>query len=119
MMTPYFGKIKGKAEAALLKLSKDDPRICPYSLRPAMVDHIDHPEIHAFIPQKKGMVKNVEVVLAPALRWGWKNGVSPTRDLGRILTDLALGDGGPLKGEGIEGEGRTITNRGFRRLAGL
>lgn len=44
---------------------------------------------------------------------------SPTRELGRVLTELAMGDGEALKGEGVEGEGRTVTNKGFRRLAGL
>ena len=120
MLTPLFGTTKGRAEAALLQLSKEDPRICAYSLRPGMVDPTDHPEIHGFIPKQRSAVKRAAfTTLGPALRWGFKGMVSPTRDLGRVLTDLAAGDGGPLEGEGIEGEGRTVTNKGFRRLAGI
>lgn len=45
--------------------------------------------------------------------------VSPTKDLGRVLCELALGDGKPLEGKGVSGEGRTLNNVGMRRLAGL
>lgn len=45
--------------------------------------------------------------------------ISPTRDLGKVLTELALSQGDKLEGKGIEGEGRTITNIGFRRIAGI
>ena len=120
MLTPLFGVTKGRAEASLLQISKENPRICPYSLRPGMVDPIHHPEIHGFIPKQKSAVKRAALTtLGPAIRWGIKGMVSPTRDLGRVLTDLAAGDGGPLVGEGIEGDGRTVTNKGFRRLAGI
>jgi hypothetical protein len=45
--------------------------------------------------------------------------ISPTKDLARVLTELAMGDGAPLQGKGVDGEGRTIANVGMRRLAGL
>lgn len=59
--------------------------------------------------------------LAPVMRTMASAYHTPTRDLGRVLTELAMGDGKPLEGKGIEAgsEGRTITNVGFRRLAGL
>jgi len=119
MLTPYFGVIKGKSEAALLELHKADPNLRPYSVRPAMVDAMLHPEIHPFIPQSAGMMKTIANIIGPIVRTTYKNGVSPTRDLGRVMVELATGDGEALTGDGVEGEGRTVSNKGFRRLAGI
>jgi len=44
---------------------------------------------------------------------------SPTRELGKVLTELAASRGERLEGSGVEGEGRTVSNVGIRRLAGL
>lgn len=57
--------------------------------------------------------------LAPVLRGLSSGMVSPTKDLSRVLTELAMGDGKALEGHGVEGEGRTISNVGMRRLAGI
>lgn len=115
MFTPFFGKIKGQAEAALLALHKSNPNFRPYSLRPAGIDFVAHPEIHPFMP-KQPMAYSM---LLPVMRKTWSNMVSPTRDLGKVLTELALSQGDKLEGKGIEGEGRTIANIGFRRIAGI
>jgi hypothetical protein len=61
----------------------------------------------------------LEVVALPPLRAVAKGMISPTKDLSRVLTDLAMGNGEPLEGKGIDGEGRTISNVGMRRLAGI
>jgi len=45
--------------------------------------------------------------------------MSPTADLSRVLVELAMSGGKPLDGEGISAEGRTISNVGMRRLAGI
>ena len=45
--------------------------------------------------------------------------VSPTRELGQVLVDLAMGGGQPLEGKGVSGEGRTLSNAVVRRLAGI
>jgi hypothetical protein len=45
--------------------------------------------------------------------------ISPTRELGKVATEIASGDGEPLKGTGVEGEGRILANSAIRRLAGL
>ena len=58
-------------------------------------------------------------MLLPVIRKTWSSMISPTRDLGKVLTELALSQGDKLEGKGIEGEGRTITNIGFRRIAGI
>jgi len=114
-----FGPIKGRAEAALLELSKTTPGFKPYSLRPGGVDSHAHTEIHPYIPPATALSKRVAEMLLPALRITMKSMISPTRDLARVLVDLAMGDGEPLEGNGILGEGRTISNPGMRRLAGI
>ena len=78
-----------------------------------------HKEIQEYVPVKKGVERVLHGVLLPALRGAMPSMLSPTRDLGRVLMELAMGDGKALSGVGVEGEGRTITNAGFRRLAGL
>lgn len=47
--------------------------------------------------------------------------LSPTRDLARVLVDLAMGDGKEVVAGGVqvEGEGRTVRNSDMRKLAGL
>ena len=57
--------------------------------------------------------------LFPIVRTFMPGMVSPTRDLGRVMTDLAMSDGERLEGSGVSGDGRTLNNRGFRRIAGL
>lgn len=48
-----------------------------------------------------------------------KSMITPTRKLGQFATEIASGDGEPLKGAGIEDEGRILSNSAIRRLAGL
>jgi hypothetical protein len=119
--TAQFGVVKGRTEAALLALSKEPEYLGfkPYSLRPGGVDASQHKEIHEFVPKKKGMAKIAEAALMPAITRLYSSLHSPTKDLGRVLTELAMGDGTPLEGTGVLGEGRTISNVGMRRLAGL
>lgn len=120
MFTPMFGKVKGEAERALLDQSKTTPSLKPYSLRPAGVDPTHHPEIQPFIPHTGSfLLRTAQAALLPVARAVMVNLVSPTKDLGQVLVDLALSDGKPLQGQGVLGEGRTITNVGMRRLAGL
>lgn len=121
MFTAHFGLIKGRTEAALLALSKDPayPNFKPYSLRPGGVDKSAHEEIKEFVPEKNALMKATEMLLMPVFRATLTSMVSPTKDLARVLTDLAVGDGEALSGKGISGEGRTVENVGMRRLAGI
>lgn len=113
IFTPFFGKIKGQAEAALLAFHKSNPNFRPYSLRPAGVDPTAHSEIHSFMPKQPAFNSIALRVLRPTM----SSMISPTKDLGRVLTELALSQGDTLEGKGIGGEGRTISNIGFRRIA--
>jgi hypothetical protein len=123
MMTPHWAGIKGNTESELLALSKtpEYANLRPISLRPGGVDAKEHTEIHEYIPKNKGMLKVVETALLPAIRTLMPRMMSPTRELGKVLTELALGEGKafPEKDEGISGEGRTLNNVAQRRLAGL
>ena len=111
--------MKGRAEVALLELRKGNPNFKPFSVRPAVVDPSVHPEIRPFIPKLPLWKSTISAGLVPVLNNLWKNGVSPTADLGRYLTELAMGAGERLTGDGIEGDGRIVNNRAFRRLAGI
>lgn len=119
-LTSRFGVVKGQTESDLLALSKDPSfaNLRPYSVRPAGVDKSDHPEIEDFAPRKTGLEGIFVATLLPVLR-AMPSMHSPTKDLGRYLTELASGDGSPKEGPGVDGEGRTIGNTAFRRLAGL
>ncbi|TAQ83644.1 hypothetical protein B7494_g8031 [Chlorociboria aeruginascens] len=118
-LTAHFGVVKGRAEAALLELGKQKDNLKVFSVRPAGVDPSAHEEIWGFLPNKTGMAGMAEKVLLPVLRKTMPGMISPTKELARVLTDLAMGDGEALKGVGIEGEGRTVRNAGLRRIAGL
>ncbi|KAF4624875.1 hypothetical protein G7Y89_g13295 [Cudoniella acicularis] len=119
--TSLFGIVKGRTEADLLSLSKDPSfkNLRPFSVRPGGVDASEHKEIHGFYKERTGLMKVVEATVMPLLRRVGRGMVSPTRELGAFLTGLAMGDGKPLEGRGVEGEGRTVANVGFRRLAGV
>lgn len=120
--TPFFGRVKGRTEAELQTLSAEPAyaTLKCYSLRPAAVDPRFHTEIHAWIPKLKPAAKAaiLPVVIA-VLRVVSPGLISPTKDLGRILTGLAMGDGMPLSGAGMVAGGRTITNLGMRGLANI
>ncbi|KUJ15953.1 uncharacterized protein LY89DRAFT_587662 [Mollisia scopiformis] len=120
MMTPHWAGIKGRTESELLALSKTS-NLRAISLRPGGVDPKEHTEIHEYIPKQKGMMKLVEATLLPPLRVLMPRMMSPTRELGKVLTELALGEGKafPEKDEGVSGEGRTLNNVAQRRLAGF
>jgi hypothetical protein len=120
MFTPMFGKVKGQAEAELRALSNQVPSLKVLNARPAGVDPDLQPEIHPFIPKPQGFMYKVGVpLLRPLMRATWSSMVSPTRELGQVLVDLAMGDGRPLEGKGVSGEGRTLSNVALRRLAGI
>jgi len=121
LLTARFGIVKGRTEAALLALSKDPAysTFKPYSLRPGGVDPGQHREIHEYLPVNSWFKKYAGIGFLGVMNTVYAGMVSPTKDLGRVLTELAASDGEPLEGKGIDGEGRTISNIAMRRLAGI
>ena len=122
-MTPLFGVMKGKCEAALIDLPKQYPSLRPYSVRPAFVDAAFDPQVLKHVlqrPDQRTLGKTLlRRVGGPPFRAFFANSVSPTKELGGYLTKLASGDGKPLSGEGISGDGWIVSNIAFRREAGI
>ena len=80
-----------------------------------------HTEVHEYIPRKTGLMGLFEKAALPLVRVGLPGMLSPTKDLGRVLVQLAMGDGEAhsLEESGVSGEGRTLSNAAMRRLAGI
>ncbi|KAJ9662720.1 hypothetical protein H2201_006004 [Coniosporium apollinis] len=117
-LTPFFLHAKGQAESALIALRSTHPSLRPYCLRPGFVDKSSQPELSKWQVQRTmPLLKKLIPVLGPIYRTVYPSGTTPTPQLGKVLTDLAMGDGDDLEGSGIVGGGRIITNIGFRRLA--
>ncbi|KAJ4301219.1 hypothetical protein N0V90_003310 [Kalmusia sp. IMI 367209] len=115
VFTSMYGRVKGQVEKALFDFYKATPNFDLYMLRPAGVDWRDHPEIHPFMPSqvwwKKTLIGPIDAV--------YKNMITPTKPMGKILTELAMSKGEPLEGQDIQMEGRLVPNVAFRRMAGL
>ncbi|KAJ3563793.1 hypothetical protein NP233_g8711 [Leucocoprinus birnbaumii] len=110
-----FGKVKGRAEKALLSLPSQQiyGSLRPFNVRPA---HVIPPEHHR---PRSLAIKLMDVTLTPVFKTFVPSLTSLTGPLATVLVDLATGDGQPLSGDGIEAEGRTLRNTAVRRLAGL
>ena len=77
-------------------------------------------DIHPWIPKLKPAWKaTFGPVLLAVLRSVSPGFIRPTKALGMVLVDLALGDGQPLSGTGLDVGARTVSNVGMRRLAGI
>jgi hypothetical protein len=85
------------------------------------VDPTFHTEVKDFVPRRTAAMGMVEKAALPVFRGLLPSMMSPTKELGKVLVELAMGDGGAHKeGEsGVSGEGRTLSNAAMRRLAGI
>ncbi|KAH7107412.1 hypothetical protein BKA62DRAFT_824920 [Auriculariales sp. MPI-PUGE-AT-0066] len=103
-----YGKIKGRAERALTELPSIDSAYSPLRVYHVRAGLVDPPEPHKPEPLAKRL-------FAPAFRMLLPGLTSPTPELSRVLVDLALGDGEPLKdAHGIEDNGRVIRSQAIR-----
>ena len=109
-----FGRIKGRAERALLALPTSNLSLTSlriYNVRPAYV----HPP--AYHRPRQFYLKIADYTLAPIMKQLTPGQMTPTGVLARVLADLAVGDGEPLPpGTGVEDGGRLLRNIGIRRL---
>ncbi|KAF7911591.1 hypothetical protein EAE99_011145 [Botrytis elliptica] len=119
MLTPMFGVVKGETEAELLALPAEEgcENLKVYNVRPAAVDSSQHGEVKEFVPQRTGFLKLVDIGFTPVVRAVGKNLLTPTREMGKVITELMLGNGEKLEGSGVI-EGRTLSNIGLRRMGG-
>lgn len=120
---PIFARVKGETEKGLLELnaSAECPDLRAYSARPGGVDPAADPAVaEATTVKRQTGWRKLEPYMMPFIRALSGNMVSPTKELGQVLTDLALKDGERMQdGPGISGEGRTIANVALRKMAGL
>lgn len=134
-MTPLFGRVKGQTEVELINLMKIEPFskvLRCLSARPGGVDAGAEPDqkvvnelAHRADGGTGGAIRNSfgmilgEKILLPVFRAGVYKGMhSPTAELGRVLVELATGDGEAVDVKGAEWEGRILPNVALRRLGG-
>ncbi len=111
-----FGRIKGRAENALLALQLELASLSVYNIRPAAIN----PEGNYLQERKPTMQDRAATLLGGVFEKVWKSYVIPTPKLAQVCLDLATGDGKPLEaGEGIEADGRLVRNTAIRRMAGM
>ena len=123
--TQLFARVKGQAELALMGLTKEkwcEGKLNMVMARPGGVDGSNQPEIWGPVMQRRGWLlragmKPMLVVIGAT----YPNMMIPTENLGRVLVELAMGEG-EVRGKGVEefGEGSVVvSNIGLRRLGGL
>lgn len=121
-----FARVKGETERELVQLSQqaEYKSLRVYNARPGGVDPRQDPATQEAAANRSSYqkIRRYGIIIYPVIATFYRSMHSPTKDLARALTDLAVSDGKPLSGKGIEevcGEGRIVTNVGLRRLAGL
>lgn len=117
-----FSRIKGETEEVLLRATEKIPSLHAYSVRLGFIDHGGNEEALRYckMTRKRLSLQIIDKVLTPAIQKLWPNMYTPSVKLGKVLLELAEGDGECLEGEGsIIGGGRTVRNFGLRRLGGL
>lgn len=111
-----FGRIKGRAENAVLGLSQQHPSLNVYNIRPATIN----PEGNYLAERPPTMQDKASTVLGGIFEKLWKSFVIPTEKLAKVCIELATGDGKPVPaGQGVESDGRLLRNTALRRLAGM
>lgn len=111
-----FGRVKGRAENAILGLTKDNPSLHVYNIRPATIN----PEGNYIAERKPSTQDRLATVFGGMFEKVWKSLVIPTNKLAKVCVDLATGEGQPIPpGEGVEADGRLLRNTALRRLAGM
>ncbi|KAI1474886.1 putative nucleoside-diphosphate-sugar epimerase [Daldinia eschscholtzii] len=117
-----FARVKGETELALAEMRKTRPSFHASSVRPGYVDASSHDAIKPYIPAKLPLLKAAEVFMGIPIKYAMKSYWSPTQDLGRFLTEMAMGrykDQLKAKDIQMEGDFPILENSAFRRLSGL
>ncbi|KAI3319486.1 putative nucleoside-diphosphate-sugar epimerase [Xylariaceae sp. AK1471] len=117
-----FARVKGETELALAALRKQNPLMHTSSARPAAVDAGQHEAIQKYIPTAPLSYRMMAFLLATPIRAGLPSFHSPTEELGRVLTELAMGKHpttSPTKDISMIGQFPILSNPALRRLAAL
>lgn len=110
-----FGRIKGRAENAMLSLPKDHPSLNIYNIRPGGIN----PQGNYLAEREPTIQDKLLTFVLGIFEKVWKSFVIPTDKLAKVCVDLAVGDGRPISGEGVEADGRLLRNTALRRLSDL
>jgi hypothetical protein len=113
--TSLYARVKGQVESELVDLGRLNPMFRVYNVRPGGVDWTKHMAIHPFIPPQ-AMYKKM---LIPPMNLFYKAMMTPAKEMGRVMTELAMSKGEPLEGTDIGMEGRLVSNLAIRRMAEL
>lgn len=104
-------------------MRKANPIFHASSIRPAFVDAAAHDAIRPYVSSPNLVYKVLMPVLGPPIRIGMRWAWSPTEELGRFMTEMAMGryKNQFTQGKDIQmiGEFPILENSAFRRLAGL
>lgn len=117
-----YARVKGETEIALAALRKQNPLLHTSSVRPAGVDPTAHEAIKQYIPAPPLVYRALLPFLLTPIRVGMPSFHSPTLELGRFLTEMAMGKysvSSPAKDIAMIGEFPILENSAFRRLGGV
>ncbi|GAP86968.1 putative nucleoside-diphosphate-sugar epimerase [Rosellinia necatrix] len=120
--SPIFARVKGETEIALAALRKMNPLMHISSVRPAAVDATAHEAIKQYIPPAPMAYRMMAPLLLTPVRIGLPSFHSPTLELGRFLTEMAMGKypvTSAAKDVSMIGEFPILENAAFRRLSGM
>ncbi|ETN38908.1 uncharacterized protein HMPREF1541_06950 [Cyphellophora europaea CBS 101466] len=126
LFTALFGRVKGEAELALLALPKQreygDGKLSVYCPRPGGIIHPDKAVMDAILAKRTLSMRVFIRAALPLYSTFAKEMLIQTPELGKVLVDMALREGGePFEegAKGIESGGRVVRNVAIRRMAGL
>ncbi|KAI0195501.1 putative nucleoside-diphosphate-sugar epimerase [Astrocystis sublimbata] len=117
--TPIFSRVKGETEIALAALRKQNPLLHASSVRPATVDCSAHAAIKPYVPTPPLVYRMIFPVLLAPMRVAMPGLHSPTLELGRFLTEMAMGKHpvtAPAPDVEMIGDFPILENAAFRRL---
>ena len=119
-----FARVKGETEAALAGMRGANPLFRALSARPCAVDAAAHDAVQPYLPARPLPLRAGLAVLGTAVRTLAPGLHSPTEELGRVLTGLAMGrhDKDLLAGmKDVQWVGKfpIIENPAIRRLGAL
>ncbi|KAI1813211.1 putative nucleoside-diphosphate-sugar epimerase [Poronia punctata] len=116
-----FARVKGETEVALAALRKQNPSMHTMSIRPAAVDATAHEAIKNYLPTSPLVYRMMAPFVLTPIRVLVPSFHSPTQELGRVLTELAMGQHRitPSKDVATIGDFPILENSALRRVAAL
>ncbi|KAI0399360.1 putative nucleoside-diphosphate-sugar epimerase [Xylaria palmicola] len=120
--SPIYARVKGETEIALAELRRVNPLLYASSVRPAGVDATAHEAIKSYIPPAPLLYRIMAPLFLTPIRVGMPSFHSPTLELGRFLTEMAMGKhpvSSPTGDIAMIGKFPILENSAFRRLYGM